>query len=572
MSTQPPSSPRLFAVALAAGLALALGLASVTPLAADELPAPGPQIEVAPVGDSPLLCPVQDPQAAFFPTRETWLWVEQEDEPSGALGAALFTPGAAAPSRLEEVGPAQPGLWSDQNGEHAYAAWPGGRHGWFVAELAADGPDVVSNLASWAFNPEGRDVVAVDLAVTPSGHVLLVWTEAPRGASTDATVHAVLLDPDLAEVTPRVLVGEIPGGSLTSSQPAVVNTSEDPTAEAAGFVAAWHQGAGAATARIVARGLRAFPSSDTPEPFALEAGELFVVSQDESGFGFGRPVTPPELASTPGGGFVAGWGNLFETDPPFPALYLRRYAGPGRPLGDQQRLEPDGLRPRLERPGLAVDETGRIAFTFASAERDFSGFPSDFFFPVYGQLLDAQGEPLCEVFRVSDLDALANDRVHVRPRPFFDRDGDLLVLWSDFPVTQPPQPGICPGGRRVLGRRFEIACVDDQLCLLDQRFEATVTWIDPFNGGSGVGRARQLTTDTGAFWFFDDANLELMVKVIDGRSVNGHYWVFFGSLTNVGFELTVRDRLLDRSVTYVNEPFTFASRGDTTAFPANPAP
>ena len=58
------------------------------------------------------------------------------------------------------------------------------------------------------------------------------------------------------------------------------------------------------------------------------------------------------------------------------------------------------------------------------------------------------------------------------------------------------------------------------------------------------------------------------MKVLDGRPVNGHFWLFYGSLTNVAFEITVRDRQTGVERTYENPLRNFASRGDTTAFPA----
>ncbi|HRC87491.1 MAG TPA: hypothetical protein PK413_17980, partial [Thermoanaerobaculia bacterium] len=58
------------------------------------------------------------------------------------------------------------------------------------------------------------------------------------------------------------------------------------------------------------------------------------------------------------------------------------------------------------------------------------------------------------------------------------------------------------------------------------RFEAHVAWRD-FAGREGRGQARQLTPDSGAFWFFNDQNLELFVKVLDGTGLNGSFWVFF---------------------------------------------
>jgi hypothetical protein len=106
---------------------------------------------------------------------------------------------------------------------------------------------------------------------------------------------------------------------------------------------------------------------------------------------------------------------------------------------------------------------------------------------------------------------------------------------------------------------------DTALCLTGGRFRVEVEWED-FDGGSGPGRVHPLTGDTGAFWFFHPSNLELFVKVLDARAVNGHWWVFYGSLSNVPFTLTVTDTVTGTAKTYENPPRTFASRGDTTAF------
>ena len=107
------------------------------------------------------------------------------------------------------------------------------------------------------------------------------------------------------------------------------------------------------------------------------------------------------------------------------------------------------------------------------------------------------------------------------------------------------------------------------LCLGDGRFELEVEWTD-FQGNVGAGRARQLTEDTGSFWFFSPENLELIVKVVDGTPINGHHWVFYGALSDVGYRLTVTDRVTLRRRTYVNPPRTFASRGDTQALLGGP--
>ena len=113
------------------------------------------------------------------------------------------------------------------------------------------------------------------------------------------------------------------------------------------------------------------------------------------------------------------------------------------------------------------------------------------------------------------------------------------------------------------------ACVQDQdtFCLgADGRFRAEVVWED-FSGNTGRGRTTPFNTaDSGSFWFFDPANVEMIVKVLDARNVNGRFWVFYGSLTNVEFELKVTDTETGSERIYRNEPGVFASRGDTEAF------
>ena len=95
---------------------------------------------------------------------------------------------------------------------------------------------------------------------------------------------------------------------------------------------------------------------------------------------------------------------------------------------------------------------------------------------------------------------------------------------------------------RAAPPRSANACVPNAttLCLQGGRFAASVTWRD-FAGRTGVGTPIVLTPDTGSFWFFDAGIHELAVKVIDGRGTNDAFWVFYGSLSNVEFELTVVD-------------------------------
>jgi hypothetical protein len=110
------------------------------------------------------------------------------------------------------------------------------------------------------------------------------------------------------------------------------------------------------------------------------------------------------------------------------------------------------------------------------------------------------------------------------------------------------------------------------LCLNASRFQVDVDWRDS-RGRTGTGQAVSITADTGYFWFFSASNIELIVKVLDARSVNHKYWVFFGALSNVEYDLTITDTTTGAVKTYHNPLGQFASVADTDAFEnAPPAP
>ena len=138
---------------------------------------------------------------------------------------------------------------------------------------------------------------------------------------------------------------------------------------------------------------------------------------------------------------------------------------------------------------------------------------------------------------------------------------------------------LAPGAAQA---QAEGACIDvpTNLCLDDDRFEVTVEWHDftpnPFflpslmDASSGQGQGVKLqpanNVGSGYFWFFDQEEVELVVKVLDGRAINRHFWVFAGSLTNVEYTLRVTDTETGRQVTYVNPPGQRSVIEDTNAF------
>ena len=104
-----------------------------------------------------------------------------------------------------------------------------------------------------------------------------------------------------------------------------------------------------------------------------------------------------------------------------------------------------------------------------------------------------------------------------------------------------------------------------RLCLSDNRFQVETIWRD-FDERFEASRANSLTPDTGYFWFLEPDNVENVVKILDARGVNEHFWVFFGALSNLEYWLTVTDTTTGLAKRYFNPAGSFASLGDTEAF------
>ena len=123
-----------------------------------------------------------------------------------------------------------------------------------------------------------------------------------------------------------------------------------------------------------------------------------------------------------------------------------------------------------------------------------------------------------------------------------------------------------PEGPADPGKSGSCVPSDTVLCLQDGRFAVEVDWVDHANQ-AGQGHAIPRTVQTGLFWFFGPGNLELMVKVLDARDPWGHWWVFYGSLTDVQFNLQVTDTVLGNIATFVNPSGTYCGGADFESLP-----
>jgi hypothetical protein len=87
------------------------------------------------------------------------------------------------------------------------------------------------------------------------------------------------------------------------------------------------------------------------------------------------------------------------------------------------------------------------------------------------------------------------------------------------------------------------------------------------DGTSGSARAVPLTTDTGYFTFFDPANVEVVVKVLDACVLFERFFVFASGLTDVEVTLRVVDTVAGRVETWVSPLGTpFVPILDTSTF------
>jgi ELWxxDGT repeat protein len=149
----------------------------------------------------------------------------------------------------------------------------------------------------------------------------------------------------------------------------------------------------------------------------------------------------------------------------------------------------------------------------------------------------------------------------VAERVYHHRPGDLCGF-ADADAF----PGLADSASRVAA---DAGAAGTALELAGGRFRVEVDWRNPRTGNGGHGVAVPGTDGSGYFWFFDAANLEWVVKVLDGRPVNGYWWVFWGGLTDLDVTLRVTDTQAvgeDAVRTYRKAPGDLCGGADTTAF------
>lgn len=237
--------------------------------------------------------------------------------------------------------------------------------------------------------------------------------------------------------------------------------------------------------------------------------------------------------------------------------------------------------------GLALDAAGDLWVSGHTTSHDLPLVD-----PFQPQLNDVP-QPNRFVFGDGFLAKLAADGSELLFSSYVGGSGDDVLRrpWIDFwngihvaghtsstqlPLVAPIQDRLVDEGQ-VGSSDMLLLSVEDArperpaLLLGGGRFRVELEWTDPYNNGGGVGHPAALTDDTGYLWFFDEDNVEVVVKVVDGRPVNGHFWVFFGALSTVEYRIGITDTVTGRRRVYLNPPTHLASRADTAAFPDSAA-
>jgi hypothetical protein len=108
------------------------------------------------------------------------------------------------------------------------------------------------------------------------------------------------------------------------------------------------------------------------------------------------------------------------------------------------------------------------------------------------------------------------------------------------------------------------------MCLNGNRFRVQALYLAA-QGQSGEAQTVKLTEDSGYLWFFNASNIEAVVKVLNGCTTTGFYWVFAGGLTDVRVVLTATDIETGETAAYINPIGTpFRPIQDTQALDSCP--
>jgi len=291
-------------------------------------------------------------------------------------------------------------------------------------------------------------------------------------------------------------------------------------------------------------------------------GATLLASSLESDFTF------VQLGSVPGNRYFLGWTTTAVPD----GAALSRLSFPcpdcptGNPLAQVYSSTTRTVSPAYVcGPDADGRDWGNLTDFLYSAPAQGATFPGSSGAPdldaaglVVGQLLGACGSQVGIEFPCS------------APTNYNVVDGAFAVTYKS--VSHWLNPGGGTGNGACVPDAATL-CIDDQPG--DQRFKVQVPFHTSQGGGlSGNGNPVSLAGEgfnrAGLFWFFSADNPELLVKVLNGCGLDGHYWIFVSGATNAGLTVTVTDTATGHAWTRTNADGTAVPTiQDTNALPCS---
>ena len=152
------------------------------------------------------------------------------------------------------------------------------------------------------------------------------------------------------------------------------------------------------------------------------------------------------------------------------------------------------------------------------------------------------------------------------PQPVTLRAGRAVIVANEtvpFILGAPPPCGGDTSGLYAISTGL---AGPTDLLLQGGRFRVRVDWQAASAGTSGEGQAVIGTDQSGSFTFFDEENKEIEIKILDGRQINGKFWVFAAGLSDVAYQIHVTDQRTGAVRVYENPDGANGNFIDTAAF------
>ncbi|REJ84228.1 MAG: hypothetical protein DWQ30_05675 [Acidobacteria bacterium] len=270
-------------------------------------------------------------------------------------------------------------------------------------------------------------------------------------------------------------------------------------------------------------------------------------------------------------------------------------------------FDPCGRLYLLDRPD-PIDRASQVFEVFADGSIRALGEPNRTLQSIAstdGRLValasDGEGtSSLVEVDRATGLTYGARDFQEAIPKAWigFDASGNLWGVDPAVPLGPPLPPQAWIAGpilaRRTTTTQFA-ANLNDLMgmaitppggacstlcdegrtthCLQGGRFAVEVAYVADGAAEEAVTVLRRGDEeDSGLFTFFDPDNWEVMAKVLDGCSINGHYWVFLAAATDLEHLVTVTEASTGLERTYQRPSGPSLAENDTLAFACSASP